>query len=188
MNITARDRLKKLLEGKTLRLQHKEITGGRVPVHLTVAQHKKIRGNHRKGMGAIIKLTPRQIRHTLRHGAGFWGKLWSGIKTVGKAIGPTLIKEGIPFVAKRLLGGGLKTGPKVPCSQHGRRRRVTIPTASKKLAIGRSYVTTDLTSVGHPTRSVCPGSCMGAAGRAGRRRRRRLGHTRRGKGFLPPGY
>ena len=63
------------------RLRHADLAaGGPHAVHLTMKDIRRMSNSHRRGHGLQIKMSPANHTYNLRHGSGFWGDLWSGVK------------------------------------------------------------------------------------------------------------
>lgn len=91
----SRAQIKKLMQGKGVRLQPRVFVGSGfnpdarpagVISHLNRQQIDQMMKNSRVNKAMNLKFSPDQVRFHAQHGGGFWSDAWDKIKSVGKAV------------------------------------------------------------------------------------------------------
>jgi hypothetical protein len=79
VHLTAAQR-KRLLEGQLIRIPHKHLSGGAVPLYVDATQFQRLLSAQSQNKGAALRFSPDQAEYHITHGGGFW----SGLKNIGK--------------------------------------------------------------------------------------------------------
>ena len=85
MNAT-KEQFHNLAKGKSVRLTHHQISGGKHHVYLTRSQVNKLKKALENQRGGSIKLSQCQIKHHAMHGIGFFSDLVRHIKSTAKKV------------------------------------------------------------------------------------------------------
>ena len=95
--------VKKLHQGKKVRLSYQALSGGDQNIYLTPQQYRKIQTRLKKQVGADIgPFDQSQLKHHLQHGGGFWDSL----KSVGKAALELAKEHALPLVKDIVVSEG----------------------------------------------------------------------------------
>ena len=82
-------------------------------IFLTNAQIKKLQNARDRGKGLTIRMSSRQLKHSVKTQGGFLGALLPAIGAVGRMVAPALLgvaKKAVPALATGALSGLASTG------------------------------------------------------------------------------